>query len=81
MRQPDVVWVHVRHHDAQHRQAFQLARENGFPLRFRFVPGDTAVNDGPAGLTVDLVTQQPQVDVVQRKGQTHANPADAGRDL
>jgi hypothetical protein len=39
---------------------------------------DAAVHNAPALHTIDAVAQQPQVDVVQRKGQGHANPFNAG---
>ncbi len=70
--------MHVGHDDAQNRQAFKLAGKNLLPLGFCFVPADAAVHHGPAVLPVDLVPQQPQVDVVQRKRQAHAYPSDAG---
>ncbi len=48
------------------------------------VAGDAAVDHRPALSAVGTglaVAQQPQIDVVQRKGQTHAHPAHARRDL
>ncbi|MCY1552667.1 hypothetical protein D9M68_890770 [compost metagenome] len=42
---------------------------------------DAAVDHRPALDAVDRVAQQPEVDVVQRKGQPHADPAHAGRDF
>jgi len=47
--------------------------------------GDAAVDDRPALArpvrAVEPVAQQPQVDVVEREGQAHAQPAQAGRQL
>ena len=59
----------------------QLVGEHLLPGRARGVVGDAAVDDGPALAAVDAVAQQPQVDVVQRERQRHAQPAHAGRDL
>ena len=81
MREADVIGVHVRDDDAQHRQAAELVGEDLLPRVARRVVGDAAVDDGPAGAAVDLVTQQPQVDVVERERQLHAHPAHARRDL
>src|SRR5947209_3394019 len=41
----------------------------------------TAINRRPPGNAIDLVGQQPQVDVVERKWQRHAQPEHAVRDL
>ncbi len=85
VREADMVGVHVRRDDAQHRHAARLGREDLFPgLAGPFV-GDAAIDHGPArrrfAKAVDLVAQQPQVDVVQRERQRHAQPAHAGGDL
>jgi hypothetical protein len=69
VRQADVVGVHVRDDDAQDRQAFELGGEHLLPLRLGLVAADAAVDHRPAGAAVQLVAQQPQVDVVQREGQ------------
>ena len=81
--QADVVGVHVRDDDAQDGQALELRGEDLLPLRAGFVARDAAVHDAPAldaavG-AVHLVAQEPDVDVVERERQTHADPADAGR--
>ena len=81
VRQADVVRVHVRDQHAQDGQAFQRGGEHLLPLRLGFVPRDAAVDDGPALAAVELVAQQPEVDVVQREGERHPDPAHAGRDL
>jgi hypothetical protein len=79
VRQPDVVGVHVGDDDAQDRQALQLGLEDLLPLRARLGVVDAAVDHRPAGHAVQGVAQQPEVDVVERKGQPHADPAHAGR--
>ena len=74
--------------DAQYRQTLQHVGLNLLPGLARGRVVDAAVHHGPAialegrvlrvGL---LVTQQPQVDVVQRKRQAHAQPEHAWRHL
>ena len=78
MREADVIGVHVGADHAQHRQALQFVGEDLIPMRARGRVGDAAVHDGPAGGAVLHIAQQPQVDVVQRKGQAHAQPSHAG---
>ncbi len=81
VRQADMVRVHVRADHAQHRQALQLVGEDLLPRRACAGVVDAAVDDGPAFAPafrrVLMVAQQPQVDVVQREGQLHAQPAHA----
>lgn len=72
--QADVVRVHVRDQDAQDGQAFKLVLENVFPQRLDLVARDAAVDDGPAVAAVDVVAQQPEVDMIQRERQRHADP-------
>ena len=86
--QANMIRVHVRHDDPQNRQAFQLGRKNRLPLRFGFGPADAAIHRTPAldfftrrVRAIHLVAQQPEVDVVQRKRQAHAQPFDARGDL
>jgi hypothetical protein len=50
--------------------------ENLVPMRRRLLSGEAAIDDGPAG----AVLEQPQIDVVEREGQRHAQPADPRRD-
>ena len=50
------------------------------PEPAHLVRGDAAVDQGPA-LAVEVVAQQPEVDVIEREGQRHADPVHAGRDL
>ena len=79
VRQADVVRVHVRDDHAQHRQALQLVGKDVFPLCPGLVARDAAVHHRPAVAAVDAVAQQPQVDVVQRERQCHADPLDPRR--
>ena len=74
-----MVGVHVGDDDAQDRHALQLRLEHLLPLRARLVAGDAAVGHRPALDAVDAVAKQPEVDVVEREGQPHADPAHAGR--
>ena len=69
VRQTDVVGVHVGHDDAQYRQALKLAVKNLLPLFPGLIARNAAVDDAPACASVLRVTQQPQVDVVQREWQ------------
>ena len=71
--------MHVGDDDAQDRHALQLRLEYLLPLRPRLVPGDTAIDHRPALDPVDAIAQQPEIDMVERKGQRHANPSHAGR--
>ena len=77
VRQADVVGMHVRDQHAQHRQAVQFLLEHPLPQRLDLVAGDAAVDDGPALASVELVAQQPQVDMIQRERQRHADPLHA----
>ncbi len=87
--QADMVGMAMGRDHAYHRQAAQLAREDGFPGSTRGVVGDAAIDDGPAadrpahrvGCAFEFILQQPQVDVVQRERQAHAQPPHTGRDF
>jgi hypothetical protein len=81
VREADVVRVHVRDDHAQHRQALQLVLEDLLPHGPRGGAVHAAVDDGPARAAVELVAQQPEVDVVEHEGQRHAQPAHARREL
>lgn len=59
------------------RDRFAEACEDGVPGVAGGVQAETGVDDRDAVAVFD----QPQVDVVQREGQRHANPVHAGRDL
>ena len=72
-----MVRVHVGDDDPQDGKTFQLALKKQFPLGARLRRIDAAVHDAPTGYAVELVTQQPHIDVVQRKRQRHADPLHA----
>src|SRR3989338_6664510 len=86
MGQADMVWIHFSHDYTQNKQATQAVHKNLLPLRPGRSTVDAAVHHGPpvqhdtasARLSV---AQQPQIDVIQCKGKTHANPVDSRRDL
>ena len=82
VRQADVVGVHVGDDHAQHRQAVELGARRSAPRRRASsslaMQQSTMVQPSRPSM---LVAQQPQVDVVQRERQRHAQPAHAGRDL
>ena len=79
MRQAHVIGMAVGDQHPQHRQAVQFVGEDGFPMRLDRVVGDAAIDDRPAVAAFDAVAQQPQVDVVQRERQRHAQPVHARR--
>ncbi|MNN16825.1 hypothetical protein D3C81_1299770 [compost metagenome] len=81
VRQADVVGVAVGHQHAHHRQPFEFVGEDGFPVRLDGVVGNAAVDDGPALAPIQAVAQQPQVDMVERERQRHAQPVDARGDF
>ena len=85
MRQAHVIGVHVRDHHAQNGQAFHGARHHLAPGFLRARIGHAAVHHGPAVSHACgrffCIRQQPQIDVVQRKRQGHANPPHPRRDF
>jgi hypothetical protein len=78
VRQTQMIGVEVGGDHAQHRRAVEHRVEDALPRGHRLLRGDAAVDDGEAGHALDFVLQQPQVDVVEREGQRHAQPVDAG---
>ena len=72
--QPDVVGVIVGDDHACDRG---VRGQQGFPGGPRVVRVETAIDDRPAA----GVLHQPEIDVVERERQRHAQPAHAGRDL
>ena len=88
MGQAHVVGMHVGYQNPQNGQALQDVL---FDLQPSFAGAgvvDAAVHSGPAflhhpglGGVRHTVTQQPQIDVVQGKRQTHAQPKNARRHL
>ena len=74
--QPDMVGVVMRDEDPPHRPAAEPLGEDLLPKRGRLRAGIAAIDDGPAR----AVFEQPQIDVVEREGQRHPQPQDAGGD-
>src|SRR6185312_1784091 len=74
--EPDMVRVIMRDDDARHRRA-ELVREDVLPEAFDDVAGNARVDDGPTRAVLD----QPQIDMIEREGQRHAQPAHTRRDL
>jgi hypothetical protein len=56
--------------------AVELVREDALPQRARVRQPEPGVDHGEAV----AVVQEPEVDVIQRERQRHAEPADAGSD-
>ena len=73
----DVIRVVVRHHDAGGSPAAQRRREMARPQ----IPGRRVAVAAVDERNTVALAHQPEVDVVERKRQRHADPADAGRDL
>ena len=73
---PDMVGMVMRDDDPPHRPAAEIAGKELLPQRGRLSPGKAAIDDRPAR----PVFQEPQIDVVERKGQRHAQPQNAGGD-
>ena len=71
----EVVGVVVRDDHAPHRAALERVDEMALPEVPRHLRAVARVDDGPAV----AVLEQPQIDVVEREGQRHADPAHAGR--
>ena len=74
MRQAQVIGVHVGCDHAQHRQAVQTVGKHLAPLIAGLRVVQTAIDNRPALDAINAVLQQPKVDVVQGKGQGHADP-------
>ena len=72
-----MIRMKMRDDDAPDRLAVEARRKNPVPQSARFVGSEAAINYGPA----IAIVQQPEVDVLERERQGHAQPVDAGRDL
>jgi hypothetical protein len=73
----EVVRVVMRHHDAPDGQAREALGDDLVPQRARGFGVEAGIHQRPAG----PVAQHPQVDMVEREGQRHAQPEHARRDL
>ena len=69
----DMIGVKMRDQDARHRAAIQRGGEHALPQGAGLLAADAGIDDGPAL----AILQQPEVDVVQREGQRHAQPVHA----
>ena len=67
--------------DASTTRRFGQPLKNAFPAGLDLGQRKPGVDDRPAGSAIGLVGQQPQVDVVERKRQRHAQPVDAWSNL
>ena len=74
--EPDVIRVVVRHDDPSDRQSAEPLGKDPFPQLLGLRHRVAGVDDRPAG----AVFEQPQIDVVEREGQRHAQPVHAGGD-
>ena len=74
LRIAGMVGVVMREDDAPDRLK---ALEEPFPQLTGLAVADAGVHDGPFALVLD----DPQVDVIERERQRHAEPMDAGRDF
>src|SRR6266705_512592 len=72
-----VIGMMVRDDEAPDRAPRDASGEDALPQRARGVVADAAVDECPAL----AIFEQPEVDVVERKRQRHAQPVHAGRDL
>ena len=73
---PDMVGMVMRDDDPPHRPAAEMLGKDLLPQPGRRRAGKAAIDDRPAR----PVFQQPQIDVVEREGQRHAQPQHAGGD-
>jgi hypothetical protein len=78
--QPHVVGMAMGREHTQQRLAGQGAGEQLLPGGAGRVGAGAAIDHARAGAVVDLVLEQPEVDVVERERQRHARPGQAGRD-
>jgi len=62
---------------AQQRPPVKRTVEKLAPRLARGLIGDTAIDGSPASVAFDVVLEQPQVNVVEREGQRHAQPVKA----
>src|SRR5712691_9518559 len=72
----DMVGVVVRHDDPADPAPAELGGEDLLPGRLGFRQREPGIDRGPGG----PVFEQPQIDVVEREGQLHAQPQHAWRD-
>ena len=76
-----VIRMVVSGNDPQQRAAGESPGEVTFPQRARGIVPVAAIDGRPAFDAIDLVGQQPQIDVIECKRERHAQPQHAGCDL
>ena len=85
MGQTHVVRVHVGDHHPQNGQTLHRASKHLAPGLLSARVGHTAIHGGPASARTLFgffrIFKQPQVDVIQGKGQGHSNPENTWRHL
>jgi hypothetical protein len=64
----------MRDDDPRYRTAAEMRGKDALPSRFGFGHRVAAIDNCPTG----PVFEQPQIDVVEREGQRHAQPQDSG---
>ena len=79
VRQAHVVRVAMGGEHAHQRFGPGALRQHLVPGGAGGVVGDAAIDGGPAAAALELIAQQPQVDMVEGKRQRHAQPVQAGR--
>ena len=79
-RAADMIRMVVRDNDALDRFAAHDSGEMSFPQLVCDCYAITGIDDSPALAVFIGILQQPQIDVVEREGQRHANPVNTGGD-
>lgn len=69
----------MRDDHTQHRLSIEHGIEHALPVRADRIARNAAIDDGPAFHTVDFIGEQPQIDVIERERQRHAQPEHARR--
>jgi hypothetical protein len=72
-----VIGMEMGADEPRHRAAVERRRQQPLPQTLGLLVVDAGIDDRPAGAVVD----QPEIDVVEREGQRHAQPAHARRHL
>ena len=81
VRQADMVWMAMGGDYPQQGLSLHAIGEHLFPRSAGGIGGDAAIDGAPARAGRAVVGEQPQVDMVERERQRHAQPAEAGSEL
>ena len=76
-----MVRVHVRTNYPHEWQTFERGCFNLLPEPTDLFGSDSTINQRPAVAPLKTVPQEPEMNVVERKGQGHAQPADSRGDF